>query len=149
MNIKLAIKHEKEQIPTVGKLLRNLCSIANIESELSVSQLELAVVELLNNIINYSANLPSDSWITIHVRLTEESLAVVVSDRGDALGSELAKLYTDETVSMPTLDIGVADLPESGWGMQLIKSACDRISYRRSNQTNLYELTFDLTSVAV
>ncbi len=149
MNIKLAIKHEKEQIPTVGKLLRNLCSIANIESELSVSQLELAVVELLNNIINYSANLPSDSWITIHVRLTEASLAVVVSDRGDALGSELAKLYTDETVSMPTLDIGVADLPESGWGMQLIKSACDRISYRRSNQTNLYELTFDLTSVAV
>ena len=149
MNIKLAIKHEKEQIPTVGKLLRNLCSIANIESELSVSQLELAVVELLNNIINYSANLPSDSWITIHVRLTETSLAVVVSDRGDALGSELAKLYTDETVSMPTLDIGVADLPESGWGMQLIKSACDRISYRRSNQTNLYELTFDLTSVAV
>ena len=149
MNIKLAIKHEKEQIPTVGKLLRNLCSIANIESELSVSQLELAVVELLNNIINYSANTPSDSWITIHVRLTEASLAVVVSDRGDALGSELAKLYTDETVSMPTLDIGVADLPESGWGMQLIKSACDRISYRRSNQTNLYELTFDLTSVAV
>ena len=149
MNIKLAIKHEKEQIPTVGKLLRNLCSIANIESELSVSQLELAVVELLNNIINYSANLPSDSWITIHVRLTEASLAVVVSDRGDALGSELAKLYTDETVSMPMLDIGVADLPESGWGMQLIKSACDRISYRRSNQTNLYELTFDLTSVAV
>ena len=149
MNIKLAIKHEKEQIPTVGKLLRNLCSIANIESELSVSQLELAVVELLNNIINYSANLPSDSWITIHVRLTEASLAVVVSDRGDALGSELAKLYTDETVSMPTLDIGVADLPESGWGIQLIKSACDRISYRRSNQTNLYELTFDLTSVAV
>lgn len=149
MNIKLAIKHEKEQIPTVGKLLRNLCSIANIESELSVSQLELAVVELLNNIINYSANTPSDSWVTIHVRLTEASLAVVVSDRGDALGSELAKLYTDETVSMPTLDIGVADLPESGWGMQLIKSACDRISYRRSNQTNLYELTFDLTSVAV
>lgn len=149
MNIKLAIKHEKEQIPTVGKLLRNLCSIANIESELSVSQLELAVVELLNNIINYSANTPSDSWITIHVRLTEASLAVVVSDRGDALGSELAKLYTDETVSMPTLDIGVADLPESGWGIQLIKSACDRISYRRSNQTNLYELTFDLTSVAV
>lgn len=149
MNIKLAIKHEKEQIPTVGKLLRNLCSIANIESELSVSQLELAVVELLNNIINYSANTPSDSWVTIHVRLTEASLAVVVSDRGDALGSELAKLYTDETVSMPTLDIGVADLPESGWGIQLIKSACDRISYRRSNQTNLYELTFDLTSVAV
>ena len=149
MNIKLAIKHEKEQIPTVGKLLRNLCSIANIESELSVSQLELAVVELLNNIINYSANTPSDSWITIHVRLTEASLAVVVSDRGDALGSELAKLYTDEIVSMPTLDIGVADLPESGWGIQLIKSACDRISYRRSNQTNLYELTFDLTSVAV
>lgn len=149
MNIKLAIKHEKEQIPTVGKLLRNLCSIANIESELSVSQLELAVVELLYNIINYSANTPSDSWVTIHVRLTEASLAVVVSDRGDALGSELAKLYTDETVSMPTLDIGVADLPESGWGIQLIKSACDRISYRRSNQTNLYELTFDLTSVAV
>ena len=93
--------------------------------------------------------MPSDSWITIHLRLTEASLAVVVSDRGDALGSELAKLYTDETVSMPTLDIGVADLPESGWGIQLIKSACDRISYRRSNQTNLYELTFDLTSVAV
>ena len=149
MNIKLAIKHEKEQIPTVGKLLRNLCSIANIESELSVSQLELAVVELLNNIINYSANLPSDSWITIHVRLTEASLAVVVSDRGDALGSELAKLYTDEIVSMPTLDIGVADLPESGWGIQLIKSACDDVSYRRSGQTNLYELTFDLASLAV
>ena len=149
MNIKLAIKHEKEQIPTVGKLLRNLCSIANIESELSVSQLELAVVGLLNNIINYSANLPSDSWITIHVRLTEASLAVVVSDRGDALGSELAKLYTDEIVSMPTLDIGVADLPESGWGIQLIKSACDDVSYRRSGQTNLYELTFDLASLAV
>ena len=149
MNIKLAIKHDKDQIPTVGKLLSNLCSIGNLEAELSVNQIELAIVELLNNIVNYSENTPAGSWITIHVRLADTSLKVVVSDRSDALGSELAGLYTDKTVSMPTLDIGVAELPESGWGIQLIKSACDDVSYRRSGQTNLYELTFDLASLAV
>ena len=149
MNIKLSIKHEKEQIPTVGKLLRNLCSIADLEAEISVNQLELATVELLNNIVNYSSNQSSDSWITIHVSLTDTSLLVVVSDRSGALSSKLAELYTDKCVSMPTIDIGIDDLPESGWGVQLIKSACDEVSYRRSNQTNIYELTFDLMSVAV
>ena len=108
MNIKLAIKHDKDQIPTVGKLLSNLCSIGNLEAELSVNQIELAIVELLNNIVNYSENTPAGSWITIHVRLADTSLKVVVSDRSDALGSELAGLYTDKTVSMPTLDIGLS-----------------------------------------
>jgi len=53
---------------------------------------------------------------------------------------------------MPDIDIAslddILELPESGWGIQLIKSVCDEVSYNRVADKNVYKLTFDLSSTA-
>ena len=149
MNIQIAIKHDSRQVPVVGKMVRHLCVIADVAHHPSVSKVELAVVELLTNIIGYSEGAPADAMIEVHCKFDGGDFSVSVSENGQALSAELVREYSNDTVRMPSIDIGVDDLPESGWGIQLIKSACDNVSYRRTKDKNVYELVFDFSCETV
>ena len=151
MNINISIEHDSSQIPIVAKTVCHLCVLADTELPPS-KNMELAVVELLTNIINYSDGGPVNGRIDIGCRYTGGDFTVTVSEGGRALSARVAGLYTDSDISMPTVDIknidDIPDLPESGFGIQLIKSVCDEVSYKRIAQKNIYQLTFDLSSAA-
>ncbi len=144
MNIRLAIQQDRTQIPVVSKTVRNLCALAEAGDHPAVKNIELAIVELLTNIIDYTSKEP-DAEIELHCRLDSDILTVKVADSGRPLSSELAVAYSDGTINMPSIDQSVDSLPESGWGIQLIKAACDHVSYKRKNQRNNYKLAFDLS----
>jgi len=145
MNIQISIKHDSSQVPVVGKMVRHLCVIAETAHHAAVGKIELAVVELLTNIIGYSAANSDDALIDVHCQFEGGDFIVTISDSGKALSADVVREYSDDTVRMPSIDIGIDDLPESGWGIQLIKSACDKVSYRRVNDNNVYKLVFDLS----
>ncbi len=149
MNIKIAIKYDCKEIANVGKLVRHLCVLSSDDAETSLNQVELAVVELLNNIINYSQRIPVDGLIELNCRFVDPTFTVTVSDRGQEIDGAVANEYARDNVRMPGVDMSIADLPESGWGIQLIKSACDEVSYRRSHGKNIYKLNFDLSPATV
>lgn len=149
MNIKISIEYDNSQIPVVGKLVHHLCVIGDTEHHPSVNRIELAVVELLTNIISYSGAGETDSLIEIHCQFKGGDFDVIVTSGGEALSSELAREYANDNVCMPDIDTGIGDLPESGWGIQLIKSACDKVSYQRVENKNVYKLAFDLSAEIV
>ncbi len=149
MNIKIAINYDSREISNVGKLVRHLCVLSSEDAEPSLNQVELAVVELLNNIINYSKDVPVDGLIELNCRFVDPDFTVTVSDRGQEIDNVVANEYSKDDIRMPSVDISIVDLPESGWGIQLIKSACDEISYRRSKGKNIYRLSFDLSPATV
>ena len=134
----------------VGKMVRHLCVIADVAHHPSVSKVELAVVELLTNIIGYSEGTSDDALIEVHCQFEGGDFSVSVSENGQALSEDLVREYSNDTVRMPSIDLGIAQniesLPESGWGIQLIKSACDNVSYCRVKDKNVYELIFDLST---
>lgn len=147
MNIKITIENNRSLIPVVSQAVRNFCLVADTGGQLSLNKIELAVVELLTNILDHG-NLKPESEIELHCRVNDEELIVEVIDNGCALSSEQASVYLDNMVSMPARGAAIEALPVEGWGVQLIKSACDRISYNRTDQCNRYKLAFDL-AVAV
>ena len=150
MNIQIAIKHDSSQVPVVGRMVRHLCVIADVGHHPAVSKIELAVVELLTNITGYSKVTSDDALIKVHCQFEGGDFSVTVSEAGKALSADLVREYSNDKVSMPGIDLGIdqniESLPESGWGIQLIKSACDNVSYCRVKDKNVYELIFDLST---
>lgn len=145
MNIKIVIRHDRSQIRVVCKIVRYLCILSDLADHPALKNIELAVVELLTNIIDHS-NSGEDSEIKIHCLYSDELFTIDVTDGGRPLSSEQVLAYTTDQISMPDIDGSTDSLPESGWGIQLIKSACDRIVYRRQGQHNKYQLSFDLSA---
>lgn len=148
MKIKISIEHDSTQIPVVGKMIHHLCVVTDTGHHPSVNKIELAVVELLNNIVNYSGAAP-ETPIDIQCRFNGGDFSVTISAVGQELSEELAREYASDSINMPGLDTGIDNLPESGWGIQLIKSACDKVSYQRVKNKNVYKLIFDLSSEIV
>jgi len=149
MNIKIAIEHDSSQIPVVGKMVCHLCECIGLGDHPGVNKTEVAVVELLNNIVHYSEAGGARGLIEIHCKYTDADFVVTVSERGNVLATEVVNEYTNDAVCMPSINTGTADLPESGWGIQIIKSACDEISYTRSGGRNIFKMIFDLSSATV
>ena len=150
MNVKISIEHDSSQIPVVAKMV---CHLFTMTQGDSVKNMELAVVELLTNIINHSDGAAQRGLINIRCRYTGDDFTVTISESGTALSAKVVRAYTDEIVSMPEVDVSnlddILELPESGWGIQLIKSVCDEVSYNRVADKNVYKMTFDLSSTAV
>lgn len=144
MKIKITIDNDRRQIPAVSQAVRNLCLIESAGDHPSLNKIELAVVELLTNIIDHGSLKP-ESEVNVNCRIESEVLTVEFTDNGLELSTEQRNNYLDDTVSMPVLGEGIDSLPVNGWGIQLIKSACDHLSYKRNGLCNEYTMVFDLS----
>lgn len=145
MKIRLSIDRDLTQVGTVGECVRLLC-----ERDIPGSPgMELMLAELLTNIIEHSApdvEDPVEFPVRVTVVVTDDLITLSVSEVGRALSHEVVSKYTDMVIEMPANDVDIDDLPESGWGMQLIKSICDDIRYERVDGSNVFHLCFDLNS---
>lgn len=148
MKIRLSIERDLEQIEPVGECLKQLCSLGDFPE---LGRVELLVSELLTNIIKHSQ--PDDDSghefpVGVTVVADGDNLTLSVSEIGKPMSCDVVRRYTDTQIEMPPYDVGVTDLPESGWGVHLIKSICNDISYERLNDSNVLHLCFDLKAVA-
>jgi len=147
MNIKISTEYDNSQIPIVARLVRHLCVVCDIGNHPSVNKIEVATVELLTNIIKYAERPSAESLVEVHCSFEGGDFHIIVSEPGKALSERVAYEYTSDTVSMPEADIGIMDLPESGFGIQIIKSVCDDLHYKREKGLNVFTMAFDLSSV--
>ncbi|QHC68011.1 hypothetical protein GSU68_16505 [Rathayibacter sp. VKM Ac-2759] len=96
-----------------------------------LARAELAVHEACINVIDH-AGAPPGTTIDLDLVLEEDRLTVRVSDRGAAF------------------DLGAVPVPEAGavqergFGVKIIRSLVDELSYRRTGSGNELELAFDL-----
>lgn len=144
MKIRLAIERDLTQIGPLGECVKNLCAG---ESSTELAQIELAVSEVLTNIIKHS--VPDESAqiefpVGVTVIANDDILTLSVSEVGKPMCGDLVQSYTDARISMPESGKQVLELPESGWGMQLLKTLCDEISYERRDDSNILHLCFEL-----
>jgi len=149
MKIRLSIERDLEQIGPVGECLKQLCDLGDFPE---LSRVELLVSELLTNVIKHS--VPDDNAhehefpVGLTVLAEGDNLTLSVSEIGKPMESDVVKRYTDTHIEMPAHEGDVFELPESGWGVQLIKSICNDISYERLDDSNVLHLCFDLKAAA-
>lgn len=147
MKIRLSIERDLRQIRPVGECLNQLCNPLQFPE---LVQLELLVSELLSNVIKHS--IPYEDQIEFPVGLTVvaegDNLTLSVSESGKPMSCEVVQSYTNAQIAIPLYGGEVSDLPENGWGVQLIKSICNDISYERLDDSNILHLCFDLKVAA-
>lgn len=143
--INLSIDSDLRQVQHVGEAVRCLASHLEL-AEAKPSSVELAVVEAVNNSIEHAYQSEAGNSIDVTFEYDSDCLNIKISDYGVPMPKSVAGQLSS-VVSMPNAAAELDGLPESGWGMQLLKSVCDEVSYDRNQSCNTLSLSFKLSSV--
>lgn len=144
--IDLSIDSDIRQVQHVGEAVRGLCSQLDLAGA-KPSCVELAVVEAVNNSIEHAYRSQSGNSVEVAFEYDADCLNIRIKDYGVPMPSSIAtKLSSD--VAMPRSDVEKDALPESGWGMQLLKSVCDDVSYKSMRSCNTLSLSFKLSPLS-
>ncbi len=144
--INLSIDSDMRQVQHVGEAVRCLCKHLEL-ADAKPSSVELAVVEAVNNSIEHAYRLQSGNTVDVDFEYDTDSLNIKIRDYGMPMPTSIADLFAED-VSMPDTSVDLDGLPVSGWGMQLLKSICDDVSYNRIQSCNTLSLSFKLSSVS-
>lgn len=136
-HIKLTIEGRLANIGMVGAVTRILSSESGF-SVMSSTEIELAVVEAVTNVIKYGLlELPS-SEIDLSLTYFEQYLAIEISDNGIPMPSQALE-DADGSV-FDFLEHDMDTWPTSGMGLSLIKAVMDRVEYSSMNGRNTLRL---------
>ncbi|GGG73380.1 hypothetical protein GCM10011415_22090 [Salipiger pallidus] len=117
----------------LARVVETLCCMGWDEEPRGTVQLVIA--EALNNIVEHAYGAGCPGQISLRLRATAELADIVMTDHGMALPGA-----TLPGAAPARLDVPRYDLPEGGFGWQLIRGLSDRLSYRHSNGVNHLEI---------
>lgn len=106
-------------------------------SATDVSAVNLAVDEILTNIILYAFPRREDHQVELRVRLEKDMLTVEFEDSG--------RPFDPLSVPEPELEAALEDRPVGGLGIHIVRRLMEDMSYRRHDNRNVLTLTRHLT----
>lgn len=141
----LSIDSDLSQVQLAADAVRNISDSLTFET-VDSNKIELALVESVNNCIEHSYGYKPGYTIDIEYKLSDQELEVTVIDDGPASTLLSEKLNKNAVFNPEDTNFDVDSLPVSGWGIMLINSLCDDVSYMRNNERNMLTLSFVLSS---
>ena len=126
--IKFLIESELDQVPLAGVSIRALCEYFRLPRGLSY-QIELCVVEILNNVIEYGYRMQKGHPIEIRCNFRDSSVRIAVVDQARPM----------ESFDIPNIDFDpddVESLPERGFGLYLVNEIMDEVRYESRDKSN-------------
>jgi anti-sigma regulatory factor (Ser/Thr protein kinase) len=127
----LRVPNQLAVIERLANAVDAFCSDHAIPPPLAVN-LNLALDEILTNIISYGFKDDGRHDIEVELRLDAGTLAVDVVDDGVA--------FDPLKMPPPDLDAALEDRPIGGLGIHLVKSLMDSVEYRREGERNRLSL---------
>ena len=100
------------------------------------AKLQLGVAEWLTNVIKHGYRGQPGHPIQLTMEFRQDSMFLEIVDQG--VSFTLDPLQKAEPVQFDPLDLD--NLPESGWGLYLIKNCVDKINYRHAEGANMLTL---------
>lgn len=125
----------KNNINEIGKLnnfVEETCSRQNLQSDV-ISDLKLAIEEVVVNTINYGFDDNKEGEITVGIKFQPEEVLIEIKDNGKKFDPTLSP-EVDTSASLDEREIG-------GLGLFLVKQLTDSITYRRVYNFNILSLT--------
>jgi serine/threonine-protein kinase RsbW len=132
--ITLSLPSRLPEVGLAGTAVRAICAGAGLDEE-GAHGMELAVVELLNNIIIHGHARAEGFIIQVEVDAGAEVVRVRIRDFGAPVPD--AALIQD--FAFDPADMGA--LPESGMGLMLVRASVDELDYRAGPDGNTMTLT--------
>lgn len=143
----MSIDSDLSQAHLAAESVRKIIDHLNFETADS-NKIELAFIESVNNCIEHSYKNKPGNTIDIEYKLCENAFKLTVIDDGPESPILIERLNNSVTnsVSKPVnRELDIDSLPVSGWGLMLIKTLCDDVSYLRNNNRNFLTLSFSLS----
>jgi serine/threonine-protein kinase RsbW len=112
--------------------------------EVLAYQIELCAIEGVTNAIRHSYHGVPGQEVTLEVHFDAKRIELEISNRGERMDAEHAQRL-EEPLGIPDVDpVDIADLPEGGMGLQIIKTIMDQTSYSSSDGINRLKMTKQL-----
>lgn len=135
----LRIVSRPEEVRRAARFCHRAC--AGLFSGSECHDIELAIAEACNNIVEHAYGYCDDQPIWIRVSRQPEEILFRIED-------EAATPFTPGEVTPPAVEWhSLADVPEGGWGIYLMREAMDSVRYRRRGRRNRLELSKRLLPV--
>ena len=125
---KLVIKNNVSELERVNIYVEEIASEWNIPNNI-IFNINLALEEIISNIIFYAFDDKSDHEILIEAKLFDNDLQILIEDDGKTFNLLEAPALTD-------LNAGIEERNIGGLGLHFAKTLMDNIDYKRDNNRN-------------
>jgi anti-sigma regulatory factor (Ser/Thr protein kinase) len=130
--LSLVVSNERREIPRIGERLAEFGDACGLLPD-DVASVNLAIDELVSNVINYAYDDADVHQIQLTVTVEGDVLTLTIGDEGRA--------FNPIEAPMPDLDQPIEKRPIGGLGIFLVKSVADTLAYRREGGHNILTLT--------
>lgn len=135
--LSLQIDSDLGSVELLARAVRALCS--DKLGEETLNDVELSVVEAINNVIKHGYHGEKGSPVEVKVSIKADRVMLEIVDRAPPM---LASLFEKNTPADLDFDPKkLADLPEGGMGLALIKMTMDGVEYSSEGGVNTLTLT--------
>ena len=128
--ISLRLESRPEELSRIEAAIEDLAVSEDWPQDFTF-QIQLALEELIVNVINYghSEENPEGHEIEVEMRSDEEALTIEIVDDGQPFDPL-------DDAPKPDIDAGIEDRPIGGLGVFLVQKMMDEMRYRRDGDRN-------------
>jgi len=130
-SITIRITAKVQEIERLHRLVGQFGQLHEIPSR-ALYSVNLALDEVVSNVVLYGYDEPSDDTITVHVETSGENLLASVQDSG--------REFDPLSVPIPDLSLTLDARKIGGLGIHLMRSLMDEVQYRRSDGKNILSM---------
>ena len=128
-NEKMTVNANYKDIRIPSEKLRTMLKRANVSEDIT-GLCELALHELLTNLVDHAYEGVSNGLIEVQLSCTSDSVIMQTQDSGTPANVNLDQVHMPDP----------ADLAEGGYGMAIIRSLMDDVNYGTSQGKNIWQL---------
>jgi len=128
---KIVLQNDVHQVPKLNAFVKDIAARNGLEKS-ATRRLQLAIEEVVVNIMDYAYSPGITGDIVIEAFCNEKRMKFVVSDEGMA--------FDPTAVKTPDLSQCVEDRPIGGLGIQLTRQMVDSLNYERIGGRNILTL---------
>ena len=139
-HLTLEIESYLGNVSLVSVAINAICLHAGLNGEQS-NQVELCIVEALTNVILHAYQGEEHCEVVIEVSVDRERLGFDLYDTGMTMDADKVDSLVNGEGVLECESIDPRSLPESGRGLQIIRSVMDEVAYTREGNMNHLTLT--------
>ena len=109
-------------------------------SRRTLLQLEICLAEALHNVVRHGYAGRDDGTIDVSFRIFDARLEIEIVDRGAPM-PEPARRSIAGADRITARAERLADLPEGGFGIPILRTVLDDVAYRRDGDRNILTMT--------
>ena|SRR2546429_7853433 len=136
--IKLIIDSNIEDVQMVSNVINRLCTLGPL-TDVEIFQIELAVVESVNNVIQHAYNNERGHEVEIIFTLYANRVTLDVCDMGRAMDLKHRTQVEKSPLEFDPTELNM--LPEGGLGLAIIREVMDYVTYISRDDKNTLTLT--------